>query len=241
MAAKEFAWSYSKFKNFDTCAKRHYEVDIAKHFVDTSDQLTWGNEVHDTLAKAVTTGDKLPDSMETYQKWVDEMRTGEFFGDSQPPWMRHLKAPGSVVEVEKKYAITRQFAPTAWFANNVWFRGVCDVVRFDPTKTVALARDYKTGKVVHDSRQLMLMAQCLFSHTPSLTRLRTEFVWLKDDCTTVETFDRSMIHREWVPILPLVKVMEDAARTMNYPPKPGKLCRSYCPVVSCPFHGKSHR
>lgn len=219
--AKEWAWSYSKFKNFVVCPKRHYEVDLAKHFVEDSEQLTWGNTVHDALRDATTGKVPLPDTMKDYQRWITEITGG----------------PGKIF-VEQKYAITKDFQPTSYFANNVWYRGIADVVRMDGP--VALARDYKTGQLKHDSRQLMLMAQCLFSHYPMLRRIKTEFVWLKDDCVTPEIFNRDTIAREWPPILPTVAEMEAANRTMTYPPKPGKLCARYCPVTSCPFHGKRH-
>lgn len=245
MPAKEWSWSYSKKKNYDTCPKRHYEVDIAKHFKDTSEQLDWGNDVHTALAAHVQSGQRLPDSMSIYEHWSDEMRTGRFLDPdtgevlTAPAWLRWLQMPDCQTLVEQKYAIRRDFGKTSWFGNDAWYRGVCDAVRLDPTRTVGLARDWKTGKVLHDSRQLMLMAQCLFSHIPTLQRLRTEFVWLKDDCRSVETFDRATIAREWVPLLPEIANMETQAKAMNYPPKPGRLCGRYCPVTACPFHGKS--
>lgn len=216
---KAFSWSYSKYKNYDVCPKRHYEVDIAKTYTDSTDQLIWGNEVHKALADALVKGIPLPDSMKDYQHWVNDIGVG----------------PGEIF-VEQKLAITKDFQPTSWFANNVWFRGVCDVVRV--WNSVGWARDWKTGKILHDSRQLMLMAQCLFAHHPKLRRIKTEFVWLKEDCVTVETFNRDTIHREWPPVLAHVKDMEQAAATVTYPPKPGKLCARFCPVQSCPYHGK---
>ena len=237
--SKEWAWSYSKYKNYDTCPKRHYEIDLAHNFTESSDQLIWGNEVHNALAHACTGKAPLPDSMKDYQPWVTEMQTG-VFANVNEPWAKWLSAPGSSLDVELKLAITKDFQPTQWFANNVWFRGICDGIRFDPTRTVALARDWKTGKILHDSRQLFLMTQCLFAHYPTLKRVRTEFVWLKDDCTTPETFDRATMARQWPPILAQVQQMHHAAVTMTYPPKPGKLCARYCPVVSCPYHGKRH-
>lgn len=237
--AKKFSWSFSKAKNFDACAKRHYEVDLAKNFVDSTEQLVWGNQVHDALKEAVVTKTALPDEMREWQKWATECSTGHFTGPE--PWLRHLAHPDRVTLVEQKIAITKQFQPCGWSDwNNAWYRGICDVAVLDPTRTVGLARDWKTGKVQHDSRQLMLMAQVLFAHNPTLMRLKTEFVWLKEDCVTPETFDRATIAREWPPVLALVKDMENAAATMNYPPKPGRLCARYCPVISCPYHGKRH-
>lgn len=222
--AKAWAWSYSKYKAFDSCPKRHYEVDIAKNYVDSTDQLIWGEEVHKAIQNATIGTAPLPDSMKDYQRWVDEIRGGE-----------------GTIYVEQKFAITRDFQPTSYFAHNVWFRGICDVLRISPSGAVALARDYKTGAVKHDSRQLMLMAQCILVHHPKIRRIKTEFVWLKDDCVTPEVFDRDTIAQEWPPILPLVKQMEDASKTMDYPPKPCGLCARYCPVLACQFHGKRYK
>ena len=54
---KPFSWSWSKLKNFRTCPKRHYHVDIAKDFKeDDSEDLLWGNEVHEALAKRIGKG-----------------------------------------------------------------------------------------------------------------------------------------------------------------------------------------
>lgn len=215
-----FTWSYSKLKNGEACLKKHYEVDLAKNYTEDTEQLTWGNTVHKALATACT-GGALPAEMTPYQHWVDRVKSG----------------PGKLL-VEQKLAIQRDFAPCSYFAPAVWFRSVGDVIRVDGP--VALGLDWKTGKVLHDSVQLMLLAQCIFSHYPEVQRVRTEFIWLKDDCTTHEIWDRPTIARAWVTLLPRVQVLEDAARTMNYPPKPGRLCRKYCPVTACPYHGKGY-
>lgn len=240
---KNFSWSYSKYKNFDTCPKRHYEVDIAKNFADSSDQLDWGNEVHAKISGAIllkaglpasgegrdrVTPAPLPDSMKDYQMWVDL-----------------YAAPGlpGQIYVEQKYAMKKDFTPTGWSDwGGAWVRGIADVLRIDGP--VARVVDWKTGKMLHDSRQLMINSQIIFAQHPQVRRIKTEFVWLKEnhiDAVTTETFDRATIHREWPPVLAQVKQMEDAARTMNYPPKPGRLCGRFCPVISCPHHGKSYR
>jgi hypothetical protein len=222
---KEWAWSYSKLKNFETCAKRHYEVDLAKNYVEEQEEggaLDWGNRVHKALAKACQGKEPLGPDMASYQPWVDKIKAG----------------PGRLL-VEQKYAITRDFGPTSYFADNVWYRGIADIVRIDGP--VALVVDWKTGKVVPDSVQLMLMAQCLFAHFPNLLRVRSEFVWLKDDCSTKQVLDRQEVADQWVDLIDRVHSMENAAKNANYPPMPGRLCRSWCPVTSCPFHGKGAR
>lgn len=222
---KEWSWSYSKLKNYDTCPKRHYEIDILRNFVEPAQPggpLEEGNAAHDALAKACLGKESLPARFSHYQHWVDRVRAG----------------PGELL-VEQKYAITRDFRATTYFARDVWYRGIGDIVRVDGP--VALILDWKTGKILEDSVQLMLMAQCLFSHFPTLQRVRSEFVWLKDDCTTPEVFDRKEVADQWVSLLPRVAALESAGKTMTYPPKPSGLCKKYCAVTSCPYFGKGAR
>lgn len=222
---KEWSWSYSKLKNFRVCPKRMYEVDILKHFVEPvvpDGPLDWGNRVHDAFATALKNGTDLPPEFAQYKYWIDRVRRGS----------------GQLL-VEQKYAITRDFRKTTYFANDVWYRGIGDVVRLDGT--CALVLDWKTGKILEDSVQLMLMAQCLFSHYPALTHVRSSFVWLKDDCETPELLTRAEVASQWVGLLEEVQGMEEAAKAMDYPPKPNNFCKSYCPVNSCPFHKKGAR
>ena len=161
----------------------------------------------------------LPEELKDYQKWVDRIQAG----------------PGELL-VEQKYAITKDFQPCEWFGPRVWMRGIGDVVRVDGP--VALGLDWKTGKIKHNSVQLMLLAQCIFAFHPEVEVVRTEFIWLKEDCSTQDIFKRDTIANEWIGVLERVKQLEEAASTSNYPPKPGKLCARYCPVLSCAYHGK---
>lgn len=222
---KNFSWSYSKMKNYNVCPKRHYEVDIAKNFKDSTEALDWGNEVHAAIAGAIQGKVPLPDSMKDYQKWVDKSKPG----------------PGETVHVELQLAMTKDFQPCSWKAWDVaWYRGVVDKLLIDPTGTVGLARDWKTGKPQHDSRQLMLNSTVIFAHYPKLQTIATKFVWLKEGYETPEVFRRRDIAKEWPSVLDNVKHMEEAAKAANYPPKPGKLCARWCPVISCPYHGRRY-
>lgn len=222
--AKAWSWSFSKLKNYEECPKRHYEVDIAKSVKEKeNDALLWGNEVHDGMKTALTVAPhKLPDSMASYQYWIE----------------RVLAGPGKLF-VEQKYAIDKDFNKTSWFADNAWYRSIADAVRiFDQ---VGLALDWKTGKFKPDNYrpQLMMLAMTLFAHFPELQVVRTEIVWLQEEnCTTSETFTRAALNKEWAQLGMRVARLETAAKTMTYPPMPGRLCAKYCPVTSCPFHGK---
>jgi len=221
--AKQWAWSFSKLNNYETCAYRHQQVDLLKNFQDgDGEALVWGNQVHDAMKQALTGTAPLPASMEYYQRWVDLVRAG----------------PGELL-VEQKYAIAKDFTKTAYFAPNVWYRGIADVVRIHGD--IALALDWKTGRVKENSVQLALMAQCIFAHYPAVHHVRSEFIWLQEDCTTPEIYSRSDMANLWIALLPRVEKMETAALTKQYPPKPGGLCVKYCPVKSCQFWGKGDR
>ena len=233
-AGKAWSWSYSKLKNFEECPRKHYEVDLAKTFAETTSTdpdsaLNWGNRVHDTFAKVLKGEIELPAEFAQYKHWIDRIKNG----------------PGDLL-VEQKYAITKDFRSTQWFASDVWVRMIGDVVRIDHPFTdrhgnryrVALVADWKTGKILEDPVQLMLMAQALFSHYPDLAHVRAEYVWLKEDCTSPEVFTRQEVADQWVYLLGRVQAMEQAAITQTYAPKPGRLCKNWCPVQSCPFWKK---
>lgn len=217
---KPFAWSYSKLKNYEACPKRHYHVDLIKDCKEEdSEQLLWGNQVHKALAKRLSVGSPLPPGMEQYGKWCE----------------RILATEGTIL-VEQQLAITRDFAPCEWFGKAAWYRGVADVLKI--TGPVALAVDWKTGKILEDAVQLALMAACVFAHHPAVHKIRTEFVWLKDGCSSREDFDRESMATMWRNIWQRVEQLEHAHKTTSYPAKPGYLCRKWCPVSSCPHHGK---
>lgn len=234
MAVKPFSWSWSKLKNYRTCPKRHYHVDIAKEFKEEeSDSLKWGNEVHDAMAKRC--GDKqvpLPPMMQHYGQW--------------PQTIDKLRASGLTIKVEQKLAMSEKFTPTSFFDAATWFRGVADVLGLATSS--ALTVDWKTGnKIQPDFEQLGLSAQLVFAHYPQVNSVSAIYVWLGHtnddgtDCITQKTYTRDGMVPIWNDVWPWVKQMTEAHRTVTYPPKPSGLCVHYCPVTSCPHHGKGTR
>lgn len=222
---KPFAWSYSKLKNYESCPKRYFHVDVEKSVrEEESEQLQYGNAVHKALANALAGKEQLPNAFSHLQKWVDRLHGGY---------------KGTIV-VEQQLAIRSDFGPTTWFGHDVWYRGIADVIKAigeDPNNQVAIVIDWKTGKILEDGVQLALMAACVFAHHPGVQKIRTEFVWLKEDATTRADFTRADLAQVWAGVLPRVQLLEGATKAMNFPPKPGHLCRRYCPVSACPHHG----
>lgn len=234
---KPFSWSYSRLKNFEACPKKHWEVDIAKNIKEPeSEQLLWGNRVHKDLAAIIknrvahrdgliTDVLPVPVGIEGYMSAVDK-----------------IVASQGQIYVEQQYAIDKDFGPTEWFSRpnkpEPWYRGIGDVVLI--AGDIGMVIDWKTGKILEDSQQLALMAACLFAHFPQLAAVRSEFVWLKEgpDVVTREDFYRTDMPNMWRGLWPRIEELKVAHETTSYPPKPSGLCKRFCPVTNCPYHGK---
>lgn len=218
--AKKFSWSYSKLKNFEVCPKRHWHVDIQKDArEEDSEQLQYGNSLHKALAAAISGTEPLPKPFANMQGWVDKVTSGSY----------------DKILVEQQLAIRDDYGPTEWFGKDAWYRGIADVIKL--WGPVAVVLDWKTGKVKEDGVQLALMAACVFAHYPEVQKIRTEFIWLKEDAQTRADFSRADMAGMWNGVMPRVQMLEAAAKTTSYPAKPGALCRRWCPVTQCPHHG----
>lgn len=243
--ARSFAWSYSKLKNFEVCPKRHYHCDLKRDIVEEpSDAVLWGNKLHDALANAIGTDDN---HLRHPRERVKQASLAPEYVRYQP-WVAKLlaaRAQGAKVCVEQGLAITRDFKPTGWFDSNVWFRAKVDATVITSDGRMAAGFDWKTGRRTEDSPQLMMAAIALMAHNPTIEAVRTEFVWLKEmrddapfDCTDRVSFWRKDMAAQWNGIAIRVAGLERAYVERDYPPRPGGLCRRWCPVSSCPHHGK---
>jgi hypothetical protein len=221
---KPFSFSYSKLKNFETCPKKYYEVDVCRRHAEDTTELDWGNRVHDAFKVALRNNQPLPRELGAYQKWANSVLK----------W----RTAGAELLIEQKYALTKELQPSEYFGPNVWYRGIGDVVGIAPP--VAMALDWKTGKLKNTSEtQLMLLATCIMMFHQDVHEVETSFVSLKDDTSTDPVvFTRAGLSSHWVPLFKRVEALEAATKNLDFPPRPGPLCKRYCPVTSCPFHGK---
>jgi hypothetical protein len=225
---KPFSWSYSRLKNYEVCPKRYYHTDVAKEFNDGDDneQLQWGNTVHAAMAARCKDGTPLPSGMEKFEPWAAKVLVG-----------------GGEIFTELDTAIDENFGEAPWFAARdgsgpkPWLRCKIDYVK--KQGAIALLVDWKTGKIVEDSFQLGLSASCAFARWPDLQAIRTSFVWLKEDAESSEVFYRADMARMWRTLWPRVSALTSAHQSMNFPPTPSRMCRSWCKVTSCPNHGKT--
>lgn len=241
---KPFAWSYSKLKNHESCPKRHYHVDIVKDWQEAESQaLAYGNDLHEKLARAIGDygGNKpdgsdavpLPDSYKEMEILVQQRQA------------RRTKMNARVM-TELSLAMSSDFKPAPWFEDRrdatkpkPWYRAKVDVLTL--LGPVAIAEDWKTGKITEDNPQLRMTAMLIFAHHPQVQKVRTTFFWLKEDAETVEDVTREQQMSMWADIAPRVEKLRIAYQTpdpaVGFPAKPGYLCRKWCPVKTCPHYG----
>lgn len=224
-------WSHSSLAGFDTCPRQFEEVRVLKHFKDVKNAASlWGDEVHNAfdkylkVAKAGLATPTLPMGMEQYADYLQQF----------------IDRPGNTLS-ERKYALTRQLTPCDFFAKNVWGRGIIDVLTLHGA--VAHVDDHKTGKNrKKDMQQLIIFALMTFYHHPEVQTVHCAYHWLQlgyaKDC---ETFYRHQIPELWAHVLPVMQRYRDAFHAGVFPPKPSGLCRKFCAVTSCEFHGTGGR
>lgn len=224
---KSFSWSYSKLKNYETCPKRHYHVDVKKDFKEAEGEaLRQGNFIHKILDDRIGRGRALPKDYQYLEPWAQRVLTG----------------PGEV-KTEMQYAITKDFAPCAWFDSEnppdkkAWYRAKADVVKINGPAAIAI--DWKTGKIVVDSPQLLLTAVCMFIHHPELQVVKSMYAWLADGAETTEIIQRHEVPAIWNNLWSRIETLRHAHEQIDFPPTPSHLCAKWCPVKSCPHHGES--
>jgi hypothetical protein len=223
--AKGFSWSFSRLGSFEGCAKKYYEISVAKNFQDQENEASkWGTATHDAFKNYLQHGIAFPVDMIAYKRWGDRVKNG----------------PGQLY-VEQKFALDKQFQPTTWMAQNVWVRVIGDAVRI--WDKIGLVLDWKTGKdIKEDETQLMLAAQCVFSYWPEVEKVRSEYVWLAHgDAHTTRTYTRTDLAGQWSGLLDRVQRMEQATQKNEWMPNPSGLCVRHCPVRTCPFWGKGNK
>lgn len=228
---KPFTWSYSRLKNFNTCPSRYNHYDVLKDVVEEkSEALTYGDEVHAAMAKRISRGTPLPPALEGFEPHAAKVLEGS------------LHNPNVRVLVERKYAIRKDYTPCGYFDKDVWYRAVADALRLQGA--VALLVDWKTGGQPNNERkvreiipQLWLACAAVFAHHPEVNAMVAKFVWLDHHAETTLKIYRHQMKDFWDHILPEVAKLQEAHLTNNFPPKPSGLCRDFCGVQSCEYHG----
>jgi hypothetical protein len=224
-APKKFSWSWSRLKNWRSCPKRHYHIDIAKDTKQPeTEALLWGHQFHEAMAARIN-GEPLPEGMEKYE--------------ALPALLHKRKLDGIDISTELQLAMDADFQPSPWFGPTTWVRAVVDVLCLSPLTRTAVTFDWKTGKKIEpEFEQLGITAAVIFSHYPDIDEVHAVYQWSAHNKDTSSIYKRDEMTRFWAKLLPEINRWEKDAANLTYPPKPSGLCIAHCPVKHCPHHGK---
>lgn len=217
-----FSWSYTALKNFETCPRRYYSYNVAKDVKEPeSEALIKGKRIHEAFDARVAKGVPLPPGMTMHEGLL----------------ARLARAKGEI-RTEQRLALGSDLSPSKFFGRTAWFRAVLDYTNVNEAGDRIVVIDYKTGKPSEDMTQLQLAAVTVFAHHTRARRVSVALAFVAYDQIERATFTREDTTEIWSDVLPRVRRMVDARQSQNYPPKPGGLCKRWCAVTSCPFHGK---
>lgn len=203
-------WSFSSMSTFVNCPKQ-YQLTYVNPVIpyQETEATIWGSSVHKALEDYVGAGIELNEKYHPYRKWGDKI----------------LSMPGEKF-VEKQMALNANLEPVGFDDKSAWCRGIIDVCIIDGKRAATF--DYKTGKVRPDSDQLKLFAGFVFQHYPEVEYVKTAYIWLKFDQTTVKKYTRDDLPEIWEHFMAKSERLKKAYEKDVWVPKPSGLCRGWC-------------
>lgn len=218
--SKPFAWSFSALNAFETCPRQYHEMRIKKTYKDVPGEAAqWGKIVHKHLEDRIKYKQELPPFLTHVE-----------------PLVGRLESFDGQLAAEYQMALNADFQPTEWFARDTWVRAQGDAISIKGPTGVAV--DWKSGKFREGDDQLRLQSAIMFATYPQLEKVGIVYAFVKEKQTLSRTFTRNDVPMIWQRFLPRVQRMEQAFKDQDFPPKPSGLCRKWCLVKSCEFHGQ---
>jgi CRISPR/Cas system-associated exonuclease Cas4 (RecB family) len=220
--AMQTAWSFSRLNNFENCPKKFWHESVRKDIpFEESESMRYGKMVHKALELRVGKSKPLPLNLRYLEKYAALL----------------ANAKGQKL-CEQQLAIDNNFEPCDWFSKQTWCRAILDLAIVKGSHAVVF--DYKTGKISSDFTQLRLAGVLLMLHMPELQTVELSYLWTKEKKITKyeQTLTRDDIKKVVLEMMPRIKKYERAHRMESFPARPGFLCKSWCPVKVCPYHGE---
>jgi len=221
--AKQTAWSYSRLNGFETCPKKFWHLSVRKDIREAeSEAMRYGKMVHKALELRVGKNKPMPLNLRYLDKYAKTL----------------AESKGNKL-TEQQLAIDNNFEPCDWFSKDTWCRAIIDLAIVNGTHAIVI--DYKTGKISSDFTQLRLAGVLLMLHMPEIQTVDLAYLWTKDKKMTKYEdgpLTRDDIKHVVLELMPRLKKYEKAHRTESFPARPGFLCKNWCPVTTCPYHGE---
>ena len=220
--AMQTAWSFSRLNNFENCPKKFWHESVRKDVpFEESEAMRYGKMVHKALELRVGKKKPLPLNLRYLEKYAALL----------------ANAKGKKL-CEQQLAIDSGFEPCDWFSKQTWCRAILDLAIINHGHAVVF--DYKTGRISSDFTQLRLAGVLLMLHMPEVQTVDLSYLWTKEKTITSyeDRLTREDIKTVVLEMMPRIKKYERAHRMESFPARPGFLCKKWCPVKQCPYHGE---
>lgn len=226
-----FKQSHSSLNVFETCPRQYYAKYVSREvkFVQNP-KAKWGDDVHKALESFLLAkgAQAMPSNMTQYQRFGEMMleRAARF---------------GGTLLAERSAAVKQDRTSTFYSDKSAWLGGKIDVTIHYPAVGKLEVFDWKTGKVKNDVTQLKMYAGFGLADFPDVQVVRSGFVWLEEGDKAITpplVTSRPELPDVWGIFQHKYNQLEDAYVRNAWPEKPNGLCKQYCDVVACAFHGK---
>ena len=221
---KPGAWSYSGIKTYETCPLKYCAEKVTKEIPFTDTEATiYGKELHTACEEFIRDGKPL---------------------DPRFGWMLPTLERLNHIEGEKfcelKMGIKKvdgRLEACDFFDPKVWMRGIADLVIVNGS--VGYCCDYKTGKSSRyaDSRQLALMAACMFLKFPELQKIKASLLFVVAGDLVKSEYTRDNAFNIFADLHGLLEQREASYKLDVWNARPNGLCSKYCAVTRCPHNG----
>jgi hypothetical protein len=216
--------SHTFYNQLENCPHQAFHRYVGKTlpFVQT-EEMKWGDEVHQAMERRIKHGATLPDSMQAAEGVAKQF---------------HDMSKAVAVRVELELAMTAdgQLCDYRDY-DHVFFRGTLDCVT--RTATHAWMVDWKTGGVREDPTELERHALLLKVNRPELELIQGEYFWMKTGQPglryTFATHDKT-----YARLVNLRHEAETYLASGEWPKRKSPLC-GWCDVLACEHNTKLKR
>lgn len=218
------AWSFSSIKLFSTCPRKYESERVTKEVpYAATDATQYGTALHLAAEEYVRDGKDLEPRFEYVREYLDRLKgiPGEKFCE--------LKLG---IKHENGRLTDCDFSDP-----DVYFRGIADLVILDGP--LAWVIDYKSGKSAKyaDTKQLALMAACLFTKYPELQRVKGALLFVVSKEIVKEEYLRDTAYDIFAVLNNVLTQRRIAYETGVFNTKPNGLCKQWC-ATDCPHNGR---
>lgn len=222
------AWSYSSITMFDQCPKKYYHLRVAKDIKEPeSEAMLYGTAVHEAAELFMRDDTPVPAKYGFMVPLLEKLKS--------IPGEKHCELKMGIKKVDGR------LAPCGFFDKDVWYRGIADLIIINHDKGEARVIDYKTGKSAKyaDTKQLALMAACVFTHFPEIKTVKSGLLFVVSDEFVKADYKAETGFNIFSELDGVLVARETAYETGVFNPKRNFSCKAWCPVLTCAHNGRS--